>query len=214
MIEFEKFLRKRYSEAYLNEIFNPNVSKALILETYRGDVVIELFHKDVSLVKEVIARALLGEYDGMTFHNCNPFFVQVRKNNSDIEGKPKQIVPYLKNLKGTVGCVNSKKKATNSLLEHLYICLKDVPEFDGKYTVIGKVVKGLDVLNKVWDGNTVKAVYIAKNYSKKQGVGNGLNFLFWIGLIFALFYFLRFFSDKMIETQQRTKFQISTYRKR
>lgn len=197
MVELEELLVKKYSEDYLNEIFNPDVQKVLILETYKGDIVIELFHKDVSLVKEVITRALLGYFDGMTFHNCNPFFLQLRKNIADTEGQPKEILPYLRNVRGTVGFVNSKKKASNSLVEHFYICLKDIPEFDGKYTIIGRVIKGLDVLNKMWDGNTVKAVYIAKNYSRKQRIGKRLSFLFWIGLILALFYFLRFLSDKI-----------------
>ncbi len=198
MVELEKFLKKKYSETYLNEIFNPSIQKALILETYRGDVIIELFHEEVSLVNEVITRVLLGDFDGMTFHNCNPFFVQLRKNTAEIEGKPKQITPCLRNVRGTVGFVNSKKKVTNSLMDHFYICLKDIPEFDGRYTIFGRVIQGLDVLNKMWDGNTIKTAYVIKNYPKKQKVGNRLAFLFWIGLILALFYFLITLSDKIL----------------
>ncbi len=197
MNDAEIFLKKRYSQEFLDEIFNENVQKAVILETYKGEIVIELFHKDVPLVKEVITKVLLGEFEGMTFHNCNPFFVQLRKGSGEDETAPKSIVPFLRNTKGTVGLVNSKKNPSDSSMQHLYICLKNIPEFDDKYTIIGKVISGLDVLEKMWDGNTVKGVYIAKNFTEKQKAGNKLNFLFWIGLFLAIVYFLRYFSNKI-----------------
>jgi peptidyl-prolyl cis-trans isomerase B (cyclophilin B) len=178
----EKFLRTKYDLDFLKDIFNPEIEKVMILETYRGEIVIELFHKDVPLVQDVLTKALLGEYNGVTFHNCNPFFVQIRKNFGETEGKKRISNPYLRNTRGCVGLVNSKNKPENSLLDHFYICLKDIPEFDEKYTVIGKVVRGLDVLNKIWDGNTVKDVRIERIIIKSKMLASGL--ISFSGLVF------------------------------
>ncbi|MCX6742305.1 MAG: peptidylprolyl isomerase [Candidatus Pacearchaeota archaeon] len=209
MDDNEKFLRNKYDPEFLREIFNPEVKKVMILETYRGEIVIELFHKDVSLTEDVLTKALVGEYNGITFHNCNPFFVQIRKNFGETEGKRRIIVPYLKNTRGYVGLVNSKKKPENSLLDHFYICLKDIPEFNERYTVIGRVVKGLDVLNKIWDGNTVKNVRIEKDYDKKRGVKFKFNLLFWLGFILSIVSLIIYLSTKinLLKIAQDTLFK-------
>ncbi|MCS7134634.1 MAG: peptidylprolyl isomerase [Candidatus Pacearchaeota archaeon] len=187
-------LKKRYSESYLQDIFDEKVTKILILETYRGTIFIELFHKDVPLVKEIIAKALLGELDGMVFYNCNPYFVQLRKKVEEKETAEKIIRPYLKNVKGTVGLTNSKKQPSKALLDHFYICIKDLPEIDGEYTIIGRVIKGLDVLNKIWDGNTVRRCYIEKGYVEKPRGIRKLHFVYWIGLSLIIFFAFWLFS--------------------
>ncbi|MEM2017729.1 MAG: peptidylprolyl isomerase [Candidatus Pacearchaeota archaeon] len=181
-------LKRKYSDSYLQEIFDERVTKILILETYRGSIFIELFHKDVPLVKEIIAKALLGELDGMVFYNCNPFFVQLRKKVEEKETADKIIRPYLKNLKGTVGLINSKKNPSKALLDHFYICLTEIPEIDGEYTIIGRVVKGLDVLNKIWDGNTVRKCYIEKGYVTKPPAIRKLHVLYWVGVALMIFF--------------------------
>ncbi|MEM2089652.1 MAG: peptidylprolyl isomerase [Candidatus Pacearchaeota archaeon] len=181
-------LKRKYSDSYLQEIFDERATKILILETYRGSIFIELFHKDVPLVKEIIAKALLGEFDGMIFYNCNPFFVQLRKKVEEKETADKIIRPYLKNLKGTVGLINSKKNPSKALLDHFYICLTEIPEIDGEYTIIGRVVKGLDVLNKIWDGNTVRKCYIEKGYITKPPAIRKLHVLYWVGVALMIFF--------------------------
>ena len=186
-MDTQKKLRKKYSEAYLQEIFDERVTKIMIVETYRGSIFIELFHRDIPLVKEVIAKVLLGEYDGMTFYNCNPYFIQARKSVEEKSTAERIFRPYLKNLKGTVGLINSKKTPPKSLLDHFYISLAEIPEIDGEYTIIGRVVRGLDVLNKIWDGNTIRRVYIEKGYVKTSAARK-LGALYWVGLAMILVY--------------------------
>ncbi|MEM4703374.1 MAG: peptidylprolyl isomerase [Candidatus Pacearchaeota archaeon] len=187
-MEFEKRLKKKYSESYLQEIFDERVTKILILETYRGSIFIELLHRDVPLVREIIAKALLGEYDGMMFYNCNPYFVQLRKKIEEKEMTDKVIRPYLRNLKGSVGLINSKRNPSKALLDHFYICMSEIPEIDGEYTIFGRVVKGLDVLNKVWDGNTVRRAYIEKGYVARPPIIKKFGALYWVGLALLIFF--------------------------
>jgi len=209
-MDFQKKLKKKYSEAYLQEIFNERVTKILILETYRGSIFIELIDRDVPLVKDVIAKALLGEYDGMMFYNCNSYFIQMRKGIEEKETVEKIIRPYLKNERGTVGLINSKKNPSKALLDHLYVSLSEIPEIDGEYTIIGRVVKGLDVLNKIWDGNTVRRAYIEKGSVAKTPTIKKLSAIYWVGLAMIIVYALWLLSSNL---EFLKEFQTETFGK-
>ena len=44
-----------------------------------------------------------------------------------------------------------------------YIALKSLPELDGRYSVFGKVVNGMDILDKIKEGDIIiKTKYIRK----------------------------------------------------
>ncbi|UCD21075.1 MAG: peptidylprolyl isomerase [archaeon] len=204
-MDYQKKLKKKYGETYLREVFNERVTKILILETYRGTIFIELFHKDIPLIKDVISSVLLGELDGMVFYNCNPYFLQLRKSAEEKKMSDRILRPYLQNIKGTVGLVSSKRNAQKSLLDHFYICLSDVPEIDGEYTIIGKVVRGFDILTKVWNGNTIRRAYIEKGFVGKEPTIKRLGALYWVGLATILFYAFWLLSRNLVSLQNFQK---------
>jgi peptidyl-prolyl cis-trans isomerase B (cyclophilin B) len=41
-----------------------------------------------------------------------------------------------------------------------YITRRAAPELDGKYTVFGRVLKGMDVVNKIQKGDVLKRAYV------------------------------------------------------
>ena len=41
-----------------------------------------------------------------------------------------------------------------------YIMRRNAPEMDGKYTVFGKVLKGMDVIAKLQHGDILKRAYL------------------------------------------------------
>ncbi len=52
-----------------------------------------------------------------------------------------------------------------------FICLADIPYFDSmRLTVFGKVTKGLEVLDKLEDGDTIESVAITKKKSRPYRV--------------------------------------------
>jgi cyclophilin family peptidyl-prolyl cis-trans isomerase len=63
--------------------------------------------------------------------------------------------------------VNPEKRSNGS---QFYICLRDLPQLDGQYTVFGKVLKGMDVVDSIaqvaHDARDIplKPVYILKAY--------------------------------------------------
>ena len=43
----------------------------------------------------------------------------------------------------------ARSQDPNSAGSQFYICLKDLPQLDGNYVVFGKVIKGMDVVDKI-----------------------------------------------------------------
>jgi cyclophilin family peptidyl-prolyl cis-trans isomerase len=61
-----------------------------------------------------------------------------------------------KHMIGTVGMAHTKDP--DSADSQFYICLEPQPFLDGKYTVFGQVVEGLDVLPKIQEGDVMRKV--------------------------------------------------------
>ncbi|KGG12118.1 MULTISPECIES: peptidylprolyl isomerase [Prochlorococcus] len=49
----------------------------------------------------------------------------------------------------------ARSESLNSASAQFYISLRDLPELDGRYAVFGKVVKGINVLNKIKEGDYI-----------------------------------------------------------
>jgi Peptidyl-prolyl cis-trans isomerase (rotamase) - cyclophilin family len=53
----------------------------------------------------------------------------------------------LKHKRGTISAARTQDP--NSATSQFFICFKDAPWLDGKYTIFGEVIDGFDVLDKV-----------------------------------------------------------------
>lgn len=66
-------------------------------------------------------------------------------------GGPGYMIPFeqanTKHLRGSLGMARSQDP--NSAGSQFYICLKDLPRLDANYVVFGKVIKGMDVVDKI-----------------------------------------------------------------
>jgi peptidylprolyl isomerase/peptidyl-prolyl cis-trans isomerase B (cyclophilin B) len=63
-----------------------------------------------------------------------------------------------KHIAGTVAMARRQEPDTAG--SQFYICLVPLPSLDGKYTVFGQVIEGMDVVNKVQKGDKMKKVTI------------------------------------------------------
>ena len=138
----------------------------LKLET--GNVEIELF-PDVAPnhVKRIITLAKNKEYDGVVFHRViDGFMAQTgdvkfgnSKNfNSKLVGTGGSSLPDLKaefsNLpheRGTLSMARSMDP--NSANSQFFICFDAAPHLDGQYTVFGKVIQGMEFVDKIKKGD-------------------------------------------------------------
>lgn len=110
--------------------------------------------------KDLVARRY---YNGMRFHRAFPgALVQTgdpysKHGPTDRTGTggPGHTVPaeiHLPHTKGAVamsrieGNINPAKLSSGS---QFYVCLKDLPKLNGRYTVFGRVLEGLDTLEEI-----------------------------------------------------------------
>ncbi|MFO7650185.1 MAG: peptidylprolyl isomerase [bacterium] len=107
-------------------------------------------------VTNVANNAIKGFYNGLTFHRIVPgFVVQGGDPKGDGTGGPGYTVPAeikRKHDKGALAMartgdqVNPRKESSGS---QFYLCLAPLPMLDGNYTVIGQIVEGMDVMEKI-----------------------------------------------------------------
>jgi peptidyl-prolyl cis-trans isomerase B (cyclophilin B) len=125
-----------------------------------GSVLIELMPEIApATVIQVIELANDGFYDGTTFHRVIPgFMIQGGDPNSrdrdpanDGHGQPGRALhdefgdaPFVR---GVVGMGNKGRQ--NSTSTQFFIMQADNPNLDGRYTAVGRVVSGMDIVDDV-----------------------------------------------------------------
>lgn len=146
-------------ESAKEEKSNPMV----IMKTNMGTIKIELFEKEAPItVKNFLGYVDKHFYDGTTFHRVVPgFVIQGGGYDKDMMRKV-TLAPIkneanngLKNLRGTLSMARTQD--INSATSQFFINLKDNPSLDHKaptstqygYAVFGRVVEGMDVVDKI-----------------------------------------------------------------
>jgi cyclophilin family peptidyl-prolyl cis-trans isomerase/HEAT repeat protein len=126
---------------------------ALTLQTGRGDVQVQLY-KNVapftvmSILKLTTQR---GYFRGLTFHRVVPnFVVQGGCPRGDGWGGPgftlRSEFSPLRYETGTIGIASSGKDTEGS---QFFFTYSPQPHLDGRYTVVGKTVSGMDVVDRL-----------------------------------------------------------------
>ena len=152
---------------YSTNIFSEE--NMMILKTKYGDVKIELF-ADIAPnhVKRIKTLAEQKKYDGVVFHRVIEGFmaqtgdVQFGNSNNDNfdlgrAGTGGSELPDLKaefsdvpHERGTLSMARSSDP--NSGNSQFFICFESAPHLDRQYTVFGKVVEGMEHIDKIKRG--------------------------------------------------------------
>ncbi len=128
------------------------------LTTSMGPIVLELDEqKAPATVENFLKYVDAGHYDGTIFHRViDGFMVQTGGYRADLSEKPTRApIPLeagrgLSNLRGTIAMARTSDP--NSATSQFFINVNDNPRLDdygGGYAVFGKVVDGMDVVNKI-----------------------------------------------------------------
>ena len=142
----------------------------MILKLKDGDVKIELFEdKAPNHVKRIKKLAEEGKYDGVVFHRVIDGFMaqtgDVKFGNSTISdfdlkraGMGGSDLPDLKeefsdlpHQRGTLSMARSQDP--NSANSQFFICFKESSFLDRQYTVFGKVIEGMELVDKIKRGD-------------------------------------------------------------
>ena len=123
------------------------------IETDHGTIEVELWN-DVAPahVENFQALARKGFYDGTGFHRVIPgFVIQGGCPTGDGTGGPgwrvKAEFNDRRHVKGVLSMARSAHP--DSAGSQFFICLGDAPHLDGNYTAFGKVMKGLEVVDRI-----------------------------------------------------------------
>ena len=130
-----------------------------ILETSYGRVVIDLFEEATPLHAENFKNLMRsGAIKGTYFHRIIPNFVvqggdpntlNDSREDDGMGGVGDRIPAEIgqPHLRGSVGAARDNNPAKASNGSQFYICLQALPNLDGNYTVFGKVVEGMNVVD-------------------------------------------------------------------
>lgn len=128
----------------------------ITLKTTRGDITIEMFegapysgHAFVSLARE-------SAMDGMIWHRVIPGFVaqfgQIDDMRQFSHGTIREEWGALSHMPGTVGVATAGPDTGSS---QFFINLEHNRHLDGRYTVFGRVVSGMDVVYAMQEGDEI-----------------------------------------------------------
>ena len=155
---------RRQGLSYTAErLINPSVSPHVYLETDRGTIQIELAVLDAPQTSEnFVTLAQGGYYDGLTFHRVvYNYVVQGGDPRSDSEGGPgytlRDELNQLPYLRGTLGMALDREDTGGS---QFFITHSPQPQLDGRHTVFGRVVDGMDVVNQLREGDVIRRVLV------------------------------------------------------
>lgn len=142
------------------------------VQTPKGNFTIELFEDHApNTVANFIALAGDGFYDRLTFHRKssakgNRGFIQGGSPDNTSMGGPgykikDEINKNLKHRRGYVSLAGVYQKK-NSGGSQFFICMDDQPQLDGFYTVFGRVTQGMEVVDKLVEGDKMRKVTITR----------------------------------------------------
>jgi len=146
--------------ATLETIMSHDPENVLILETSQGQVVVamrpDLAPGHVTRIKELVRD---GFYDGVVFHRViDGFMAQTgdptgtgtggsgRKLKAEFSREP--------HVRGTVSMARAQSPDSGD--SQFFICFEDSPWLNGQYTVWGRVIEGMENIDKIKRGEPVR----------------------------------------------------------
>ena len=134
-----------------------NPENTIYLDLPSGRVVIQMLPniapRHVARIKELTRK---GFYDGLTFHRVIPGFMAQTGDplGNGSGGSSQQLEAEFSqehHIRGTVSMARASDP--DSADSQFFICFAPAPFLDGKYTVWGRVVSGMEFVDKIKSGS-------------------------------------------------------------
>jgi len=145
-----------------------NAKMIILMKTNLGDIKLELFEKDApKTVENFVKLAQSKFYDGVKFHRViKDFMIQSGDPNSkdddwsnDGMGGPgyafEDEINAHKLVKGALAMANAGPNTNGS--QFFIVTAESTPWLDGKHTVFGKVIEGVDIVTQMNNVKTDKS---------------------------------------------------------
>ncbi len=140
-----------------NNSLKPEKNQSIIMKTSLGDIKIKLFTKERPKTTEnFIGLTKKGKYNGTIFHRVIDGFMIQGGDYENFNGTGGQSIwgghfddefyPKISNKRGMISMANAGPNTNGA---QFFIVQKDAPFLDGKHSVFGQVVSGMDVVDKI-----------------------------------------------------------------
>ena len=149
---------------------SPGSGPVIVLETVKGTIEFETYPEEApKTVAQIVGLVKKGFYNGLRFHRVEPkFVVQIgdpQTRNMQLQewwgrqssGKPvgaAEITKKRRHLRGALGMGHSGDPKTAD--SQFYIVLTNRPDLDAKYTVFGRVIRGMEVVDRLQRADVLK----------------------------------------------------------
>jgi peptidyl-prolyl cis-trans isomerase B (cyclophilin B) len=135
------------------------------MEMQNGDKIKIELYPDIApnTVKNFISLTKKGFYDGLIFHRIiRGFMIQGGDPDGNGMGGPGYSIKgefkynnFDNNLKHTAGVISmARSQRPDSAGSQFFIMHQDSPHLDGSYAAFGKVIEGMEVVNKIAETKT------------------------------------------------------------
>ena len=134
-----------------------------VIETDHGVVTLQLYGREAPLVVEAFVRlAKDGFYRNTVFHRVVPnFVVQDGDPRGDGTGGPEfALRESFSRQRHERGCLGLATSGPDTGGSQYYLCHSSQPHLDGAYTVFGRVLSGLDVMDRIVQGDRMLRIRI------------------------------------------------------
>jgi peptidyl-prolyl cis-trans isomerase B (cyclophilin B) len=134
------------------------MSKTAVLHTNNGDITIELFDEEAPKTVENFTKLATDKfYDGVIFHRViKDFMIQGGDPTGTGRGGPGYTFEDEFNdhkiVRGALAMANAGPNTNGS--QFFIVTTDAAPWLDGKHTVFGQVVEGMDVVDKIEAADT------------------------------------------------------------
>jgi peptidylprolyl isomerase len=146
----------------------------LVLDTVKGVIEIELFESEApKSVAHLLALVRSDFYRGLRFHWSQPGVIQVgdpasrdmsRMDSWGNSGSNRSVgvaeISKRKFEKGIVGLAYREGQKPTAATSHFFILRAPNPKLDGKYSAIGRVIAGMNVVEKIEKPDMLKRAYV------------------------------------------------------
>ena len=133
------------------------------IKTKKGDLVLELFASDAPLtVNNFVFLAREGFYDGTTFHRVIPdFMAQGGDPTGTGSGGPGySFADEFSQRNHVTGALSMANAGPNTNGSQFFITYAPQHPLDGKHSVFGQLIEGMDVLKKIEPGDAIIRITI------------------------------------------------------
>jgi peptidyl-prolyl cis-trans isomerase B (cyclophilin B) len=152
---------------------SPAAGPLVVLETAKGTIEFETYPEDApKTVARILELVKKNFYNGLRFHRAEADLIQVGDPVSrDMSreawwgragsGTPIGIAEITKRRRHVAGSVAMAHAGAAKFADsQFYITMRARPEWDGKYVVFGRVVSGMDIVQKIRKADILKKAYV------------------------------------------------------